>query len=278
MGLYKILEEAGLGVPLGVAVAVYGLFAFLDRRTSTQAKKALSAWLQAPPTFATGQVADFVLEAFDRVFTRPLLGWRAMARSVVWTLFVCGIVLWELMPEQFLYDYGMWLIKIGPQVIANLISDYLSLFVVRGWLNIARTRPLLALVGATVVGAVIIFIANNIIHVLLTFVLIMSAMEIGPAQAIMSAIEGVMEYWTRHLGMFGWRLEVATWLAAMAIHLWLLLFAIGLVLIRAMWWLLWLSGKSQWFWKRGKERPFNAIGWVVAPVVFAIGVALHYLY
>jgi hypothetical protein len=270
-GLSKLVELLDLSTPLAVAIAVYGIFHFLEKRTSKEAKAALTAWLHQPPHFGSREVADFVLEAFDRLFTRPLLGWRAVGRSAAWTVVVSAIVLWELLPIDYLRAWEFWAIKFGPQLAANLVSDYLSLFIVRKWLQVAGSRPLVALLGAPVFGAVIVFLANSVIHVLLTYLFFTNL------NLIESTVQ-VFNYWTKHIGFLGWRIELASLLTGMAIHFWLLFFAMGLILNRLVWWILWLSGRTQWFWERGKERPFDAVGWVVAPIVFGFGCIFHYLY
>jgi hypothetical protein len=56
---------------------------------------------------------------------------------------------------------------------------------------------------------------------------------------------------------------------ALAVHFWLPLVALCIVLLRALNLLRVAVGKTQWFFKGGKERPLDAIGYVAATLVFA---------
>lgn len=59
-------------------------------------------------------------------------------------------------------------------------------------------------------------------------------------------------------------------LAALAVHGWLLLFAVGVVGVQALNLLMRLAGKTQWFLKEGSEHPLQAIGYVAAGTVFVV--------
>jgi hypothetical protein len=57
-------------------------------------------------------------------------------------------------------------------------------------------------------------------------------------------------------------------LPAMAVFVWLPLFALGILIARLLTPLSWIVGRTQWFLKEGKEHPLKAIGYVAAVVVF----------
>jgi hypothetical protein len=48
----------------------------------------------------------------------------------------------------------------------------------------------------------------------------------------------------------------------------LLLFALGVLIVRSLTPLSWIVGRAQWALKEGKEHPLKAIGYVAAIVVF----------
>jgi hypothetical protein len=62
-------------------------------------------------------------------------------------------------------------------------------------------------------------------------------------------------------------------LPAIAVNFWLVFFAIGLVCIKGISPVLWLSAKMQWFLEQGERHPFDAIGLVSAFIVF-VGVTM----
>ena len=56
-------------------------------------------------------------------------------------------------------------------------------------------------------------------------------------------------------------------LPALAVFVWLLLFALGILTARLLTALSWIVGRTQ-FLKEGKEHPLKAIGYVAAVAVF----------
>jgi hypothetical protein len=64
--------------------------------------------------------------------------------------------------------------------------------------------------------------------------------------------------------------------AALAVHLWLPLLALAIVCTQA---ITWLSGAvrfMQWFIKQGQVHPYEAVGYVAAPLVFIIAAGIQY--
>jgi len=62
------LKYAGLAVPFIYAAATYGIFRFLDKKASGQAKKAISTWIGSA-NIDKQQSAAVALEIFDRIYT-----------------------------------------------------------------------------------------------------------------------------------------------------------------------------------------------------------------
>jgi hypothetical protein len=72
----KLLDHLGYAAPLLYAAAAYGLFRWLDENLSTAAKAALASTMKLR-SYGKEQVASALVEVFDRIYTRPLLSWRA---------------------------------------------------------------------------------------------------------------------------------------------------------------------------------------------------------
>ena len=107
------------------------------------------------------QVASALVEVFDRIYTYPLLRWRAFFRSLLFTTVLSGIMLFEFVPHvcaRLTRDSGCYVafsIMIAPFLLLNFISDYLSLFVIRPVLIRSGTKPVTSLVLGAVSGVAI---------------------------------------------------------------------------------------------------------------------------
>jgi hypothetical protein len=167
--LSEVLKLLGFSTPFVYAAAVYGFFHYLDEKASERAKTAISGWLQ-PREHNKTAVADAMIEIFDRLYTRPLLGWRAFMRSALFT--ICMTVV-------FLYEFGLlsradkienqlitlmrgaghfWALLILAQIVlTNVVCDYVALFIVRRFLVMGRLRPMIASLFAPVAGISIVY-------------------------------------------------------------------------------------------------------------------------
>jgi hypothetical protein len=58
---------------------------------------------------------------------------------------------------------------------------------------------------------------------------------------------------------------------AVVVFVWLPLFALGILAVRALGPLSWIVAKAQWALKEGDKHPLKAIGCVAAVTVFAVG-------
>jgi hypothetical protein len=154
----EALRLLGLGAPFIYAAATYAIFHFLDRKASGQAKKTLGQWFTR--RYENSRVADAILEVFDRLYTAPLLGVRAFCRSAALSVILIASFIVEFIPglPRFLHFGNTAFIAdvVIPATAANIVSDYLSLFVVRRWLIVAGRSPLFALMVGPTVGAIII--------------------------------------------------------------------------------------------------------------------------
>src|SRR5262249_51782332 len=93
--LTDILKDLGFSsTPLIYAAAVYGLFLYREKNASAPAKRTIASWFK-PLKNDKRAVANAVVELFDRLYTSPLLGWRAFLRSMLISVVLACAFLYE---------------------------------------------------------------------------------------------------------------------------------------------------------------------------------------
>jgi hypothetical protein len=127
--------QFGLGTPFGYASMAFSLFSLLDLGLSDRAKSAL-AKLASFGDYDGEEVSAALIEVFDRLYSAPLLSARAFVRSVIFTLMVTGLFVLESRSIISLSD-GLAILSFTISTATNVISDYVSLFVIRSrlWWN-----------------------------------------------------------------------------------------------------------------------------------------------
>jgi hypothetical protein len=267
----KLLESLGFAAPLLYAAAAYGLFNWLDENLSDAAKAALASTMKLKDS-SKEQVASALVEVFDRIYTAPLLSWRAFARSLQFTTVVLAIYLFELhrlAPDSYsqgwdqpLKTYRVW----GLVWLFNVLTDYLSLFVIRSLLIRSGTRPVIGLALGTLSGAAIVYVANVLrfmVYFIVMFVTEPNAFSLAQVLTLLFTTE------TAYVVSPG---EMVVLWPAMAVFIWLPLFALGILAIRALTPLSWIVENARWALKGGDQHPLRAIGCVAAVAVFALAV------
>jgi hypothetical protein len=86
----KLFDLLGLGVPFYLGTATYAVFAWLDSNASDDATKVISSWLHGRSQNKP-DLGNLIISAFDRIYTSPLLTFRAFRRSaaistIIWLL------------------------------------------------------------------------------------------------------------------------------------------------------------------------------------------------
>lgn len=253
----ELLKLLGFTTPLIYAGAAYGLFRWLDENASDEAKAALTRTMGFGG-YKNEQVASALVEVFDRVYTHPLLRWPAFGRSLIFTIIVSAIWYFELPFRQYLLAQGNggWL-ALGLSF--NVFTDYLSLFVIRRLLMRSGTKPIIGLALGTV-GAVAIVVAANLLRALaIAYVLcgrsVADCLRYPAPAMVLALMNSELKNPT-----FVW--------PALAVFVWLPLFALGILIVRLLTPTSWILGRAQWFLKEGKDHPLKAIGCVAAVVVF----------
>jgi hypothetical protein len=225
----------------------------------------------------TEQAANALVEVFDRVYTSPLLHWRAALRSLLFTLVLTAIFAFEVSGSQFVQDLKTSVdknIDVKFYVVAfaaNAASDYLSLFVIRPWLARFGRRPVLAILSATLLALLVVILAA------IARVELSGYFSAGPAIAPPDhplkhdpsdfRPEDVEAYVRYSVALIN--LNVLASVPAAIVFLWLL--------PRALTPFAWIVAKTQWSLKDGPEHPLRAVGCVIAVIVFAVALARQIL-
>jgi hypothetical protein len=247
--LNDVLKTLGISpTPFICAVAAYSFFLYLDNEASDPAKKAFAAWFKPLP-YDKRTVADAVIEMFDRLYTRPLLGWRAFLRSTLFSVVLALVFLYQVSTSSEIVE--MWSekatgIPLLGSFMFNILADYISLFVIRRWLVRVGERTVLALLTVPIIGAIAIFVLY-LARIVTGALFFMLSDEAAIAYGLMSYI---------------------FFIPAIAVHLWLPLFALCVLLIQAFNYFARAVGWTQWFLKQGAQHPLRAVGYVAAVIVF----------
>jgi hypothetical protein len=265
----KLADLLGYGTAFIYAAAAYKLFNWLDVNASKEAKSALARTMGAKGLKAK-EVSVALLETFDRVYTHPLLGWRAFFRSSLFTLVLTVLLFIETRSVFWIFDVTAIAKVIGTAFVTNVATDYLALFIVRPWLGWCGNKPVFALLSGTLLALMVVCIG-------LVARDVMTGVFFFPPLPPTSGQE-FHDYQMRHLYEYEARgtaagFENVATLPALAVYIWLPLFALGILAARALIPVSRIVAKVQWFLNEGNEHPLRAIGCVAAVVVFGVVIA-----
>ncbi|WP_439397241.1 hypothetical protein ACRQ5Q_09105 [Bradyrhizobium sp. PMVTL-01] len=259
--LETLFEHIGYAAPFMYAAAAFYFFRWLDENASDEAKTALARTMRFKD-YKNEQIASVLVEVFDRIYSYPLWRWGALSRSLLFTTAVSTIYVFESDRNEWEQISLPWAV-IG--FFFNALTDYLSLFVIRPMLIRSGAKPVIGLMLGALSGGAIVVVANLLRAeaILIVYFAIFSSSLYSFLQAIW------MDLWASSsisLSRFG-----ITWYfvwPAVAVFVWLPLFALGIVTARLMTPLSWVVGQTQWFLKEGNEHPLKAIAYVAAVIVF----------
>jgi hypothetical protein len=276
----KLFELLGLAKPFAYAFAAYRLFAWLDENASDNAKAALASAtrLRALPN---EQVAKALVEVFDRIYTSPLLHWRAALRSLLFTVILTAIFVFEVSGSEVIRDFrtstdqNVDVKFYVVALVANAMSDYLSLFIIRPWLARCGHRPVLAMLSGAFF-AILVVVLGVIVRLFVSTYLFAGPPIAPPDHPLAHDSSDFrpadLESYARYGGaVIG--LNFFASIPAMAVFLWLPLFAVGLLVIRILTPFSWMVAKAQWGLKGGDQHPLKAVGCVIGVIVFAASLA-----
>jgi hypothetical protein len=263
--LTDFMKLLGFSTPLIYAGATYGFFLWLDKKASRPAKKAISGWLM-PKQYDRAGTAIAILELFDRAYTHPLLTWRTFVRSALITYLVTGVILYS---SGFTFSadisraehYIDWPLKIFTMslFVVNTLSDYVALFMIRYFLANKYINPFLALVIGPGIGVLFVVFCISVRALIFIFSITLEAH---------ASIPPMSNNWGLILFLMMNKIFLMTSVGALLVHLWLPFFALCVGLLKGLNYLLLAAHTAQWFLKRGKDHPLEAVGFVAAPLVF----------
>jgi hypothetical protein len=272
---YSSMEESlfdlfGLKVPFVLAAATYGVFFWLDSNASDEATQVISLWLRGRSQHRP-DLGNLIINAFDRIYTSPLLRFRAFRRSATISSIIWLIVVYFAPSfKRFITDWnsllvslvspeslGIWVIM-SELIMAMLItvwSDYFSLLFVRRYLSLARIYPIKASIMSPMVGLLLV-VLNFIFFLSVTEIIISLFDQPKSISADLLIISRIIP-------------PLATVMApALIVHLWLPLFALSSLAVKMVFLIFRAVEWAQWFLKQGDAHPFKAIGVLATIIVF----------
>ncbi|MGY3104219.1 MULTISPECIES: hypothetical protein [unclassified Bradyrhizobium] len=269
--LKQVFDLLGLSAPFLYASTTASFFAFADRRTSKDAKKTINEWLK-PANVGAPAVSNALVEVFDRVYGKELLSWKAFGRSALISLVVTAIYILELrlavriLNQKIGFDFFInWI----QPVLFNIVTDYIALFVIRKWLLRGGASPFFTLVFGAVIGMTIVLVFA-MARAAATELLVIAKLliEAQTTNLTMTA----PQYWYVFKLVFHDYWDPSTWseslvAPALAVHSWLLLFAIAVAALKLFNPFVRSIGWLQWLVANGKNRPIEVIGYIASAVV-----------
>jgi hypothetical protein len=159
----------------------------------------------------------------------------------------------------------------------------LSLFLVRPWLVKCGTRPIFALLSGTFLASLLVYIGMAVHAAISIYLLPLEAADVQEIQQyaeLFGFTPDVIEDLRKQgfatdqyiasvaytIGLFIFTALAA--LPAMAVFVWLPLFAAGILVARLLTPLSWVVTKTQWALDKGNHHPLRAVGCIAAVVVF----------
>jgi hypothetical protein len=266
----KLFELLGLGVPFYLAAATYFVFSWLDNNASDEATKIISSWLHGR-SHNKPDLGNLIIKAFDRIYTSPLLRFRAFRRSavissIIWVLVFLIPWVWTYFAILNQALYSLYVRDIVVNLTVVVLTDYVSLLFVRRFLGAAQKRPIGASLLSMMVGSVAVVIGTFVFNLVLTITYLLQSSNFIASLRDIDVIGLVLASWNVNYLYFP---SLITGVApAFIIHLWLPLFALSSLAVRLVYLLFRAVEWAQWFLKQGDAHPFKAIGVVATIIVF----------
>jgi len=265
MAAKDIFAAIGLGTPFYFAAATYSLFFWLDRNASGPANRAISGWLKGQPRTRI-DVSTAIVAAFDRIYSYPLLRTRAFLRSATVSIIAIGLMCVasgyiSIAPGKISYyvqEASLFTLLFAIfYAIVQIISDYISLFIVRRLLFFRH--PLISLLTGVIVGVLVV-------GTIFAIVIALASVFAGPVIGRVFLMEIVITWMVALIALLNMPIII---LSAFFVHVWLLLFALGALGVRFIYPVFRAVEWAQWFLKQGNQHPLRAIGMVAGVLVFA---------
>jgi hypothetical protein len=242
------LKLLGASTPLVYAAATFGLFHWLDKKASPEARTAIVGTL-ANAKYDDERITSAIVASFDQIYGRPLWSWYALGRSAICTIVIIAIYFFEIMQLVPFYDD-----RFPLSLFLSILSDYASLFVIRKVLVSSVARPVFSLVAGFVVAALIVLVS----FIARSYAVSVSELGLGLSGAILRDLKNWVFF------------PLYMLIPAIAVFFWLPLYGVSILLLRAIGPVKWAVGKVLWLLKDGEKHPFDGIGYVAGAIVFVI--------
>jgi hypothetical protein len=221
-------------------------------------------------------IASALVEVFDWIYTCPLWSWRALLRSISFSVVVTIVYAFEYLNARSDLSHvfrDMWIVGPRPSgtdrlyyygavLITNAVTDYVSLFIIRPWLKRAGPRPALALLSGALLGVPVVCLGAAVRAWIAYLTTCFCELHLLPTAE-----------WPQLL----WGRTRLTIVPALVVFAWLPLLGLGILTVRILSPLSWVVSKVQWGLKDGSEHPLKAVAVVAAASVFIVGIGVQTL-
>jgi hypothetical protein len=150
----------------------------------------------------------------------------------------------------------------GAALLINVLSDYVSLFLIRRGIALSAKYPVWSQIRGFLVAAAIVYLSLGV-RFLTTFL----AGRIFPVNGFDYDHIDPAEFPFTPAFLF---------VPAVLVFAWLPLFSMGLIVLRLATPISTAISKMQWFLKDGTDHPLNAVGIVAGTVVFVCAAAWQF--
>jgi hypothetical protein len=145
-------------------------------------------------------------------------------------------------------DAALLTLAASLNLIAVVLADYVSLFVVRQFLNYAKAYPVRASLISSVIGMGVIVVS----FWLFTWTATNSITYFGGDTSLPRTVTVFFQFMS----------------PAFVVHLWLPIFTLSSLTVRLVFWTFRAVEWAQWFLKQGDAHPLKAVGVVAFIIVF----------
>jgi hypothetical protein len=257
------------GVPAALrwAAITFAAFTALDFFVSDELKAGLMDLIRSRE-HDDKQVSTPLVALFDLLYSQPLLSWPAFLRSVCISIafaavyaYEAGIlsVLLKAKGIQEAWEFEIYQVLL-PSLIVNILIDYGSLFYIRRRIVQSGDRPIRALLVSIVLVVSVFFLA------------------LSWRAYVAWVIEKIhpIGKWTL---FYRTPLNPSTlMIPGMLVFAWLVLLALGILVLRVLNPFASTVDWLQWAIKDGQKRPLVAIGVVAAAIVFLVLAGWHWIF
>jgi hypothetical protein len=254
--------------PIAFTVFIFLLVTHLDRSISDEANAILRK-ITGPKMPDINMIRFIAIDLFDTLYGTPLFSLRSFLVSAIMTIIITPLVVYHLYYMTF-YFMNCEQCGVGFNfytiMIANIFSDYLSLFAIRRFLR-SRISPYISMLLGPLVGALIILSIYTFVDVF------RYSWETGTFHPFYF-IEGA-QWWLSVLSRFSLTSMTVIFLGAFVVQLWLPLVAIiaGIAKLFIV-----ILTPTQWLIKDGYDRPLKAMSYVGAFIAFWISLCAQWLW